>query len=742
MKKGFTLAEILGVIVIVGILLVLIVPAVINRITESEDEVKGATGNIIYNAADQYIKEHPDLYPPGQSGRYCITIKSLIEDGKLVEPVIDPSTGEDISDKSVMVTIYTAGTSDFELTEKDTCEEIASVSFIDFDVTPKGSSWVKQRTVKIIWPKMDGDYKARYRIDNGEWIYVDDINSYNGGTTEIIFNKSSAKTPLEAQYVGKGEDATSITDSRINIVNIDSVAPKCNLRVRGTMGDNSWYVSNVTVDFGDNRKNLTDDLSGVDDYGISIISSNTFGKISSRVQSVDTPGITYYGYVIDKAGNIGKCNTSFKRDATKPVCVMSESGTKGDNNWYISNVKFDVVNSDNLSGVAQHGMNNKNTVRYDSAITMTLSTDTKNITYYGFVKDNAGNTNQCSRTVKRDVTKPICTVSSSGTAGDNGWYRGNITMTLSQYTDATSGIATFGLKNNSSVSYNKTTKLTQTADTGGITYYGFVKDNAGHENVCKKTVKKDTVKPTCSVSITGGTMGNNGWYRSNVTFSMSSSDSLSGVWQRGMNSGSSTTYNGYTSMTLSRDTSGITYYGFVKDYAGNTNSCSRWAKRDATAPTVSFGINGHFSGTISCSDSMSGVSGSRNWSTSLGGNANKTVSATCRDNAGNSRTSSHTYKYSSCKYTENTCQGGYDKVWDNCATKEWVGCMEQDCYVTSSTNCIANGGTNMGPAGTGINCCKSSWNSHCKQECRGGYKDKYNSCKYGSPNECRPGFSL
>ena len=53
MKKGFTLAEILGVIVIVGILLVLIVPAVINRITESEDEVKGATGNIIYNDIHQ-----------------------------------------------------------------------------------------------------------------------------------------------------------------------------------------------------------------------------------------------------------------------------------------------------------------------------------------------------------------------------------------------------------------------------------------------------------------------------------------------------------------------------------------------------------------------------------------------------------------------------------------------------------------------------------------------------------------
>ena len=473
MKKGFTLAEILGVIVIVGILLVLIVPAVINRITESEDEVKGATGNIIYDAADQYIKEHPDLYPPGQSGRYCITIKSLIEDGKLVEPVIDPSTGEDISDKSVMVTIYTAGTSDFELTEKDTCEEIASVSFIDFDVTPKGSSWVKQRTVKIIWPKMDGDYKARYRIDNGEWIYVDDINSYNGGTTEIIFNKSSAKTPLEAQYVGKGEDATSITDSRINIVNIDSVAPKCTLSLTGTKGDNDWYVSNVTVDFGDNRKNLTDDLSGVDDYGISTSSSDTFGKISSKIQSVDTDYITYYGYVIDKAGNIGRCNTKLRKDSTKPTCeVKITDGKKGNNDWYITNVKFDMTYDDNLSGIQQKGMNNKNSVNYNNSTSMTLSSDTTGITYYGFVKDNAGNTTKCSEWAKRDVTAPTCTPKKS-----NQYTPGGVTVSYS-CTDATSKVvscpnAKTGLKSNVSA----------------ITIY----DNAGNSGTCAaQTIKKQT----------------------------------------------------------------------------------------------------------------------------------------------------------------------------------------------------------------------------------------------------------
>ena len=48
MKKGFTLAEILGVIVIIGLLLILIVPPIINRISGSGDEAKDAENEFIY----------------------------------------------------------------------------------------------------------------------------------------------------------------------------------------------------------------------------------------------------------------------------------------------------------------------------------------------------------------------------------------------------------------------------------------------------------------------------------------------------------------------------------------------------------------------------------------------------------------------------------------------------------------------------------------------------------------------
>ena len=147
-QKAFTLTELLAVIVIIGILLILIIPSIINRLSDSADEVSDTENQLIYDAADQYIKEHPSEYPPGQSGRYCITIQSLVDDGKLVAPVTDVNTGKDITNLSVMVTVYSTGNTEHELKEGAECEELSTLPMIDFKVEPSGSSWVKQRKVK------------------------------------------------------------------------------------------------------------------------------------------------------------------------------------------------------------------------------------------------------------------------------------------------------------------------------------------------------------------------------------------------------------------------------------------------------------------------------------------------------------------------------------------------------------------------------------------------------------------
>lgn len=578
--KAFTLAEVLGVVVIIGILLILIVPTILNRLTSSKNVAHNAGENIVFDAASQHISENPEDYPPGKAGRYCISIRTLVDEGKLVNPVKDPSTGDDISDKSVMVTVYSAGTSDYEIREGDDCDRLSSLPMIDFEVTPKGSSWVPKRTVKIIWPAIDGDYKARYRVDNGEWQYVDSINSRSGGSTEIIFDKSATSRPLQAQYIGVGEETSTnnIIDSKINIVNVDSVKPTCTLSLAGTMGDNNWYRSNVTVNFGENNSNLNDDLSGVVSYNLSKSDTTSFDGVSSLVQTEDTAGAKYYGYVKDKAGNIGQCSTEIKKDATKPTLTYTlrkinngvDEGPAYSNQWSQRQIQRSFFPADNLSGVAK--------MQYK-------------------------------------------------TTGTNTWY-----------------------------------------DEGNVSSW----------------------------------MMNEG--RNDASFR-------------------------------------------VIDQAGNISDETRLILLvDWTPPTINFGISGYFTATVSCSDGNSQVNGSTYWTVGLSGTWNNTVGATCRDYAGNVASASHVYPYSSCRYTVNTCQGGYDSVWSSSA-----GCGYKCPYTTTETKttCIKMNVTNCRknfPNATHSNgmCCGPITQTVTKYRycCTGGYVSRWNSCKYGTPNACRGGFSF
>ena len=546
-KKGFTLTEILGVIVIISLLLILVIPGIINRISSSGDEAVEAENQIIYDAADQYIREHPEDYPPGKSGRYCITIQSLIDDGKLAAPVKDVTTGEDISDKSVMVTIYSSGNTEHELKEGAECEEIAALPMIDFIVDPSGSSWVKQRKVTIIYPEMDGNFQASHRIDNGSWIR--DSSADDGGNVELVFTKIGQ---LEARLKGN-----NIISSKIDIINIDSEIP---VITKVEMG--SW--SN-----GNNRVRITarDEISGIN--GLYISTSNTRpseddsnwisvssngGETKTFVRGLDLG--TYYIWVKDKAGNISANGTSLKVvDNTKPTCTITDSGQKGSNQWYTGNVTLKMTTSDKESGVASYGMNTANSAVYNGTTQMTLTYDTKSQTYYGFVKDRAGNVGTCTKNVKRDTVAPSCTLKSSGTPGNNGWYKGNITISFNSKTDATSGVASYGITTSTNASYGNNSSATQTADTKGITYYGYVKDAAGHTNKCSISVKKDTTAPTCTVT-KSGTVGNNSWYKSNVTVKLSSrNDSTSGVASYGLSTSTSATYNSIT-VTVNASDSG------------------------------------------------------------------------------------------------------------------------------------------------------------------------------------------
>ena len=290
-KKGFTLAEILGVIVVITLLLLLIMPTLINKIAESGDKA-GTTGdNLIFAATDNYIDENN---PNNNPGTYCIPIKNLIDDGKLVKPVIDVKTGKDISDKTVFVTIDEKGNTTHKIVEEKDCKATATINKINFIVNPSGNKWVHERKVIIVYPKLGNSYNYQYQIDNGPW-----QNAKEGNYEIPPFRKISK---LKARAVG----ANSISND-IDIINIDNELPT---------------IKNLTIQPNSRIQiKAVDNISGIIGYYISetnqppTVNDKNWIKTDIKAGEEATWTVskgegTYYIFVKDKAGNISPNNNN------------------------------------------------------------------------------------------------------------------------------------------------------------------------------------------------------------------------------------------------------------------------------------------------------------------------------------------------------------------------------------------------------------------------------------------------
>ena len=284
-KKGFTLAEILGVIVIIALLLLLLMPTIIDKMAQNGDKAGEINDSLIYDAVNNYIEENIDKNKPGN---YCIPIQDLVDDGKLVDPVIDVTTGEDITDKTIYVTIDSDGNITHQIVEKDECDANSSIYKIDFIINPNNNNWVHERKVIIKYPEMGSGYTYEYKIDNGQW------QTAQEGNFELpVFTKIST---LQARVTG----ASIITNS-IDIINIDNETPT---------------ITSVTVD--QNSKinvKAIDNVSGITGYYISnqnlTPDPNATGWVTTNIKAGQEGNIsisksegTYYIWVKDKAGNV------------------------------------------------------------------------------------------------------------------------------------------------------------------------------------------------------------------------------------------------------------------------------------------------------------------------------------------------------------------------------------------------------------------------------------------------------
>ena len=94
MKKGFTLIEVIAVILLIGLLTVFTIPAVVNQIGKKSDEVDELTEKIIYGATELYMEQQDIIFTEES---YCdITLQKLIDEGYLDKNSATYASGNEI----------------------------------------------------------------------------------------------------------------------------------------------------------------------------------------------------------------------------------------------------------------------------------------------------------------------------------------------------------------------------------------------------------------------------------------------------------------------------------------------------------------------------------------------------------------------------------------------------------------------------------------------------------------------
>jgi hypothetical protein len=434
----------------------------------------------------------------------------------------------------------------------DSSDGVSGVANATFQVSPAGAG---------SWTTIGTDSSSPYAASLDTTSLSDGSYDLRVVTTDLAFNASTSAT---------------------RTVRVDNTDPSVGSpNVSGTQGSNGWYTSNVTVTW----PTPTDGGSGI---------ASTSGCGTTSITS-NTTGQTVTCSATDNAGNTGSSSVVIKRDNTIPsAATLTSPGT------YITNGKvLTGSGSDATSGVASI------TSLYCAGTSCTPTTtigsssagSTYPVTWTGMpangsyqvlarVFDAAGNSRDSSKaTVTIDTTAPTGSIT---TPAANANLRGTVTVTANS-ADVGSAVASASIQRSPALLDTWTTIITDTtspyttswnttAVSDGLYDLRVVTtDNAGNTFTSPLVqVRVDNTAPSVTPNITG-TLGDNGWYVSDVTLSWSVSDAGSGI--------ASTT--GCSTTSITTDTTGTNYTCSATDNAGNGASDTETIKRDTGAPALS-----------------------------------------------------------------------------------------------------------------------------------------------------------
>lgn len=117
-NKGFTLVELITVIILLGVLSLISFPIISDSIKNSKQKASDIQTKQIIRAAESWASENTSLLD--ETNRYTLNLSTLINSGYIDEDeVIDPKTGEILN--SCIYIKYESSISNYKYTYSENC---------------------------------------------------------------------------------------------------------------------------------------------------------------------------------------------------------------------------------------------------------------------------------------------------------------------------------------------------------------------------------------------------------------------------------------------------------------------------------------------------------------------------------------------------------------------------------------------------------------------------------------------
>lgn len=186
-QSGFTLVELLAVIVLLGILTIISFPKILEMVNRKKEEISTAKLNMIYTATKTYLFDNANKYPEREGNTFCIKPSDLEKENYVAFDTTDLD-----SDYVVKVSYFADDEYQLSYVKSSSCEDNGFVNseLAGLSCTIDKTGYSISKKVTISYPQGEG-LEYQYSLDNGQnWSIVESFDE--GNKIHLYFNSTGS----------------------------------------------------------------------------------------------------------------------------------------------------------------------------------------------------------------------------------------------------------------------------------------------------------------------------------------------------------------------------------------------------------------------------------------------------------------------------------------------------------------------------------------------------------------------